>query len=97
MSNNLVTFEESEVVFVADLFREEYAGGGELSTDALLQTSPFKTHCLKSTDLNQEMLERGAQKTWVFFNFRQKSILIEYANPRFLFFTFQKMRHTEFI
>lgn len=70
MTPNLANFEEAEVVFVADLFREEYAGGGELTTDALLQSTPHKTHCLKSSDLNINLVQQGAQKTWVFFNFR---------------------------
>jgi len=70
MTPNYSSFEEAEVVFVADLFREEYAGGGELTTDALLQTTPYKTHCLKSSDLNVNLIQQGVQKTWVFFNFR---------------------------
>lgn len=70
MSSNLSSFEESDVVFVADLFREEYAGGGELTTDALLKSTPYKTHCIKSSDLNINLIQQGVQKTWVFFNFR---------------------------
>lgn len=70
MTQNLSSFEESSVVFVADMFREEYAGGGELTTDALLQSSPYKTHCLKSSDLSIDLIQQGATKTWVFFNFR---------------------------
>ena len=70
MTVNLTNFEESDVVFVADLFREEYAGGGELTTDALLQSTPYKTHCLKSSDLTIELIQQGVQKVWVFFNFR---------------------------
>jgi len=70
MTQNLTSFEEADVVFVADMFRDEYAGGGELTTDALLQTTPYKTHCIKSNDLTQQQIQQGAQKTWVFFNFR---------------------------
>lgn len=70
MTPDYSSFEEAEVIFVADLFREEYAGGGELTTDALLQTAPYKTHCLKSSDLNADLIQQGVQKTWVFFNFR---------------------------
>ena len=40
MNNNESTFEEADVIFVADMFRGEYAGGAELTTDALLQTAP---------------------------------------------------------
>ncbi len=71
MTQNLTSFEESDVVFVADMFREDYSGGGELTTDALLQTTPYKTHCLKSSDLNLDLIQQGVQKTWIFFNFRR--------------------------
>jgi len=70
MQNEQYTFEEADVIFIADMFREEYAGGGELTTDALLQSAPYKTHCIKSSDLTQQQIQQGAQKTWVFFNFR---------------------------
>ena len=70
MQNEQYTFEEADVIFIADMFREEYAGGGELTTDALLQSAPYKTHCIKSSDLTQTQIQQGAQKTWVFFNFR---------------------------
>ena len=70
MTQNLSSFEAADVVFVADAFREEYAGGGELTTDALLQSTPFKTHCLKASELTIELVQAGAQKTWIFFNFR---------------------------
>lgn len=71
MTPNYSSFEEADVIFVADLFREEYAGGGELTTDALLQSTPYKTHCVKSNALTPNLIQTGVQKTWVFFNFRQ--------------------------
>ena len=64
-------FEESDVVFVSDFFRNEYAGGAELTTDALGKTSPYKVFCLKSSHLNQNIITAGTQKIWVFFNFTQ--------------------------
>ena len=70
MTENLTSFEEADVIFVADMFRNEYAGGGELTTDAILQTTPYKTHCLKSSDLTHTQIQTGVQKKWVFFNFR---------------------------
>ena len=62
--------EESEVIFVSDVFIEEYRGGAELTTDALLKTSPYKTLCLKSNQINEELIRLGVQKKWIFFNFR---------------------------
>ena len=64
-------FEESDIVFIGDYFRNEYAGGAELTTDALGKTSPHKVFCLKSNSLNQDIITAGTQKIWVFFNFTQ--------------------------
>ena len=64
-------FEESDIVFISDYFRNEYAGGAELTTDSLGKTSPSKVFCLKSNNLNQNIITAGTQKIWVFFNFTQ--------------------------
>lgn len=69
MSNNIVSFEEADIVFVNDLFVDEYIGGAELSTEALFETSPYKIAKIKSSELKQEMLFSGSPKKWVFFNF----------------------------
>ena len=67
---NTCSFDESNVVFVADLFEDEHLGGAELSTEALFSTSPYKTYKLKSGEVNQEIISSGASKVWVFFNYR---------------------------
>ena len=67
-SRNSITFEEADVVFVADMFMDEYAGGAELTTGALANNATYKTFQLKCSELNDELLMKGAQKTWVFFN-----------------------------
>jgi glycosyltransferase involved in cell wall biosynthesis len=63
-------FFNSDVVFVADAFIEEYGGGAERSTEALLSTSPYKTYKCKSSEVNQQLIENGVNKFWVFFNYR---------------------------
>ena len=68
---NKVTFEEADVIFVSDFFRDEYGGGAEISTDALYQSSPVKTYLLKSSDVDDKVINKGMQKLWVFFNFTQ--------------------------
>ena len=67
--NNIV-YQESDVVFVSDIFLEEYGGGAERSTDALYETSPYKTYKCKSNELTQELIQNGTNKFWVFFNYR---------------------------
>ena len=63
-------FQEADVVFVADMFMEDYGGGAERTTEALFEVSPYKICKLKAKDLNQELLYQGANKFWVFFNYR---------------------------
>ena len=69
-ARNAHSFEESNVVFVADLFEDEHVGGAELSTEALYSTAPYKTFKMKSAEVSQEKISAGAGKLWVFFNFR---------------------------
>jgi glycosyltransferase involved in cell wall biosynthesis len=71
---NEIKFEEADVVFVADLFTDEYSGGAELTTEALFGTSPYKTYKLKSNELTEQLIQQGVNKTWVFFNFTQMNL-----------------------
>ena len=71
IQRNKYTFDESNVIFVSDVFTDEYSGGAELTTEALFETSPYKTFKLKSNELSGEHIQNGMQKIWVFFNFSQ--------------------------
>lgn len=66
----MTNFDLSNVVFVSDLFLEDYGGGAERSTEALFETSPYDVHKLKASELTQELIQKGADKIWVFFNQR---------------------------
>lgn len=70
MNRNSNTFEDSDVIFVSDMFSDEYTGGAELTTEAFFKTSPFKTFKLKSSEIDENKISQGVQKTWIFFNFR---------------------------
>jgi len=73
--SNQSNFKESKVVFVSDLHVSEYAGGAELSTDALMKSSPFGEVCfLRSRDLTQKHITAGTQKLWVFFNYTSMNL-----------------------
>lgn len=60
---------ECEIVLVADLFAEDYLGGAELTTEALLKSSPFKVHKIHSKNVTVKTLESGYNKFWIFTNF----------------------------
>lgn len=62
---------DTEVIIVSDMFVDEYLGGAELTTEALIKSSRLKTFKLKSSDVNNETLEAGMNKYWVFTNISQ--------------------------
>ena len=61
----------AEVVVVADLFAEDYLGGAELTTEALLRSSTLNVFKVHSKDITMEMLESGYNKFWIFTNYSQ--------------------------
>ena len=60
---------DSQIVFVADLFVEDYVGGAELTSEALISECPLKIEKIKSQDVTMEILRQGVQKYWIFGNF----------------------------
>ncbi len=63
--------EDCDIVFVADLFSEDYKGGAEMTTEALIEASPLNVFKLKSKDVDMSLLSSGHSKHWVFTNFSQ--------------------------
>jgi len=59
----------SQIIFVADLFVEDYVGGAELTSEAIIKSSPLRTFKIKSKDVTLETLESGYDKHWIFGNF----------------------------
>lgn len=57
-----------EVVFVSDMFVEDYVGGAELTSEALIKASPFKVQKIHARDVTLKLLEEGHDKFWVFGN-----------------------------
>ncbi len=60
---------DTQVVFVADMFVEDYQGGAELTTEALVQSCPLRVFKLHSHQVTMETLQQGADRFWVFGNF----------------------------
>lgn len=57
-----------DVVFVSDMFAEDYVGGAELTTEALIKSSPFAVQKLHARDVTMRLLEDGHDKFWIFGN-----------------------------
>lgn len=68
---NKLIDETADVIVVSDMFVEDYVGGAELTTEALLSESPFKIQKLHSRDVSLAALQQGVQKFWIFGNFSQ--------------------------
>lgn len=60
---------KNRVIFVADLFEENYAGGAELTTEALIKKSPFEVVKIHARNLTMDSLQRHKDDMWVFGNF----------------------------
>ena len=57
-------FFNSDVVFVADAFIEEYGGGAERSTEALLSTSPYKSKLHYRGRLSEVFADTNRYLNW---------------------------------
>lgn len=59
----------ADVIFVSDLFVEDYVGGAELTSEALINSSPYRVQKIKSSQVTLSTLSKGVQKFWIFGNF----------------------------
>lgn len=57
------------IIFVADLFAEDYEGGAELTTKALINSARMNVVKVRSRDVNIELLQKHQHDYWVFGNF----------------------------
>jgi len=60
---------DTKVIFVSDMFVEDYVGGAELTSEALIKSSPIQVFKLHSRDVTMRLLEEGVDKFWIFGNF----------------------------
>ena len=62
---------DTQVIFVSDMFVEDYVGGAELTSQALIDACPLKLAKVKSKDVSVALLQEHSEKFWVFGNFAQ--------------------------
>lgn len=60
---------DCQIVFVADAFIDDYQGGAEFTTEALIEASPYKVCKIKTQHVTLDVLKQGVEKYWVFTNF----------------------------
>lgn len=73
-SRPLIIPDEVKVIFVADLFSEDYVGGAELTTQALIDECPLPYMKIRSKELTMHLLAQGTDKFWIFGNFAQMNM-----------------------
>ena len=61
--------ENTGIIFVSDLFSSDYPGGAELTTDSLIETSPYNVFKVHSHNVTSDLISKGASKYWIFGNF----------------------------
>jgi len=57
------------IIFVADAFSDQYNGGAELTTDAIIDASYFPVNRVRSHQVNKEAMEAHKDALWMFGNF----------------------------
>jgi len=57
------------ILFVSDAFVEQYTGGAELTTEAIINASLFPVNKLTSAEINLNMMEEYKSAYWIFGNF----------------------------
>ncbi len=62
---------DAKVIFVSDLFVEDYVGGAELTSQALIDSAPFQVFKLRSRDVTMALMQQGADRFWIFGNFTE--------------------------
>jgi len=67
--NGQIDVNHVDVVFVSDMFVEDYVGGAELTSEALIESSPIRVLKLRSSQLNIETLQALSSAYWIFGNF----------------------------
>jgi len=62
---------KSKIVFVCDFFVKDISGGAELTTESLIERSPFVSSIAKihSTSLTPKMIQKNKDKFFIFGNF----------------------------
>jgi len=63
--------DDSDIVIVSDMFASEYAGGAELTTEALIDACHLNVFKLNSSHVSLDLLAQGSNKHWIFCNFSQ--------------------------
>jgi len=57
------------ILFVADMFAQDYVGGAELTTEAIISDSYIPVKKIHSQFINIDLMKKNHDKIWIFGNF----------------------------
>jgi len=62
---------DKTIIFVQDMFAEDFIGGAELTTDAIIKSAPSNIDVVKirSTDVSKKTIDQYKTHEWIFGNF----------------------------
>jgi hypothetical protein len=61
----------TKYLFINDLFAEDYVGGAELTSESLINASPYVVEKMKSATISEKTIETYKDWTWIIGNFSQ--------------------------
>ncbi len=61
------------IFFVADLFAEDYSGGAELTTQAIIDGTQLPVLKIRTSQLNKQIIDKFKDNFWIFGNFANLS------------------------
>ena len=62
--------QKSDIIFVADMFADQYPGGAELTTEALINTSGNQSVCkINSSNITMDLLGSGVAQVLDLYKF----------------------------
>lgn len=65
---SITIHDTTDIIFVADFFVEDYPGGAELTSEALIKSCDMNIQKVHAKDLTMDILSIGARKHWIFSN-----------------------------
>ena len=75
------------IIFVADMFADQYGGGAELTTEALIQGSLLPCKKILSSTLTTTLMQQYSGCFWVFANF-------DHVSHECLFFAAKNLQYS---
>jgi glycosyltransferase involved in cell wall biosynthesis len=57
-----------QIVFVSDFFANQLIGGAELTSQALIDSSPYSVYCINSEHVTPEFVDSAINKFWIIGN-----------------------------